>query len=60
MYGVLGCDNSVQTEVTASIRTDMVQTINQADYQDKNLVQKSSDLYNIVNNSTVVGNCAVI
>lgn len=60
MYGVLGCNNSVQSEVTATIRTDMVQTINQADYQDKNLVQKSSDLYSIVNNSTVVGNCAVI
>ena len=60
MYGVLGCESSVQTEVTASIRNDMVQTINQADYQDKNLVQKSSDLYSIVNNSTVVGNCVVI
>ncbi|MFT6418112.1 MAG: hypothetical protein ACJA1K_000375 [Cognaticolwellia sp.] len=60
MYGVLGCDDSVQTEVTTNIRNGMVQAINQADYQEQNLVQKSSALYSIVNNSTVVGNCAVI
>ena len=60
MYGALGCDNNVQTQMTANIRNDMVQIINNSDYQDQSLVQKSSALYNVVNNSSVIGNCAVI
>jgi hypothetical protein len=60
MYGVLGCGESTQTQMTASIRSNMMQAINETDYQDQNLVQKSSELYRMVNNSSVVGNCAAI
>lgn len=60
MYGVLGCDNNVQTEITANIRNDMVHVISQANYQDQSLVQRSSTLHTMVNNYSVVGNCAAI
>ncbi len=60
MYSVLGCSESAQTQITANIRNDMVQAIEDADYQEQNLVQKSSDLYGMVNNSSVVGKCALI
>lgn len=60
MYNVLGCGVSTQTEMTVDIRSEVAQTISNEDYQAKNLVEKSSDLYNAVNNASVAGNCAVI
>ena len=60
MYGVLGCGESARIGMTESIRHNMVQAISAADYPSQNLIQKSSELYTMVNNSSVVGNCAVI
>lgn len=60
MYNVLGCGVNAQTEMTVNIRAEVAETISNADYQAKNLVEKSSDLYNAVNKASVAGNCAVI
>ena len=60
MYDVLGCDSATQTNITASIRSNMTQAMNQADYQDQNLVQKSSNLYRMVSNSLAISSCAAI
>lgn len=60
MYSVLGCDESTKTEMTANIRNVMTSAIEDAGYQEQNLVEKSSDLYIMVNNSAVIGNCAAI
>lgn len=59
MYSVLGCAESTETEMTVNIRNGMKKAIEDAGYQKQNLVEKSSDLYIMVNNSAVTGNCAV-
>jgi hypothetical protein len=46
--------------MTANIRNGMTSAVEDAGYQEQNLVEKSSNLYIIVNNSAVIGNCAAI
>ncbi len=60
MYSVLGCGSSAQVQMTASIRNGMVKATSEVNYQEQSLVEKSSALYSMVNNSSVVGNCAAI
>lgn len=60
MYGIIDCGESVQTQITASIRNHMAQAIDEGDYQNQSLIHKSSELYRMVNNSSVDGNCAAI
>jgi len=60
MYNVLGCGANVQTQMTTNIRHGMAKATAESDYQDQTLVQKSSELYDLVNKSSVISNCATI
>ncbi|SEL34210.1 Protein of unknown function [Colwellia chukchiensis] len=60
MYNVLGCGETAQAEMTSNIRRNIANTIAASDYQEQSLVEKSSHLYSVVNDSSVVNNCAAI
>lgn len=60
MYNVLGCSAINQVGMTQDIRNGMSESLLEANYQDKNLAEKSLDLYNAMNNSATLSSCVVI
>jgi len=51
MMNILGCDASVQSSVKSEIRSGAATAVASDTYNDKNAVQKASDLYNVVHHA---------
>lgn len=58
MYNVLGCGETSQAAMTSAIRSEMAASVSANNYQDQNLVSKSSHLYSVVNNTATLNNCS--
>lgn len=60
MYNVLGCGESSQNAMTSAIRGEIASSVSKNDYQEQTLINKSTQLYTVVNSSATLNNCAAI